>query len=137
VGEHTSSDGQAVSADLCTVGKKHTKFWTLRPLEDAFGASSHSSLDELPMVLKARHGSFGVYETPPFVSACLSLGWLGLLVTGGSSGDVLLWRDGRVVAQLPRVHTGAVVALVAVGRSHFISGGADGRIVYWSAAILD
>ena len=129
--ERYDDDWHNLSADLCTVGKKHAKFWTLRAVEDAFGGSS--SPDELPMSLKARNGAFGVYETPPFVTSVLSLSWLGLMVTGCSSGDILMWRDGRVMGQLPAVHTGAVVALLGVGRSHFVSGGADGRVVYWSA----
>ena len=33
---------------------------------------------------------------------------------------------------LPRVHTGAIIALQRLPTGHFVSGGADGRIRYWS-----
>jgi len=51
--------GGGGGADLCTMGKKHIKFWTLRPTLSAFGSSVEN---EFPYTLKARNGSFGVFN---------------------------------------------------------------------------
>ena len=52
-------EGGGGGADLCTMGKKHIKFWTLRPTLSAFGSSVEN---EFPYTLKARNGSFGVFN---------------------------------------------------------------------------
>ncbi|TPP65300.1 Echinoderm microtubule-associated protein 1 [Fasciola gigantica] len=76
-------------------------------------------------------------EKPKFI-LCLAFAENGDLITGDSSGNILVWRRGtNTISQICQsVHEGGIFSLCVTQDGHLISGGGkDKRIVFFDAAL--
>ncbi|VDP65431.1 unnamed protein product [Echinostoma caproni] len=76
-------------------------------------------------------------EKPKFV-LCMAFAENGDLITGDSSGNILVWRRGtNTISQICQsVHEGGIFSLCVTQDGHLISGGGkDKRIVFFDAAL--
>ncbi|CAJ1378906.1 unnamed protein product [Effrenium voratum] len=62
---------------------------------------------------------------------CLSLASPGCLLTGDECGNIQIWDTLGTVQQVLTAHKEGVICLSQVHEGHFVSGGRDGKVMYW------
>ena len=105
---------------LISCGKGHISFWTF---ENG--------------VLYKKLGIFDHRDKPKYVT-CLAFTGNGDVVSGDSSGNILIWARGtNVVAKAIRnAHEGPIFSIYALKDGEILSGGGkDGRVVQWDAEL--
>ncbi|CAH8566869.1 unnamed protein product [Dicrocoelium dendriticum] len=111
-------------SSIVTCGKNHLSFWTL----DGATLSKKSAIFETGKIS---------CEKPKFV-LCMIFTEMGDLLTGDSSGNILVWKRGtNTISQICNsVHEGGIFSLCLTQDGHLISGGGkDRRIVFFDAAL--
>lgn len=98
-----------------TVGAKHIKFWD--------------------QSLKSNNGIFGqAGEQTSF--ACAAYDESGLCYTGGSNGQIYVWK-GKTLQQTLKFHTGGFVGSLRYNVGKIFSGGKDGKVNVISTETLE
>jgi len=126
--ENKSSGDTVVAMDfhpldknaLISCGKGHISFWTF---ENG--------------VLYKKLGIFDHRDKPKYVT-CLCFTGNGDVVSGDSSGNILIWARGtNVVAKAIRnAHEGPIFSIYALKDGEILTGGGkDGRVVQWDAEL--
>ncbi|RVE43289.1 hypothetical protein evm_012048 [Chilo suppressalis] len=104
---------------IVTCGKNHIAFWTL---------------DQTNMLYK-RLGIFDSRDKPKYVT-CLGFNQDGDVLSGDSSGNIIVWARGTNTASrvVRGVHSGAVFSVCCLKDGRVLTaGGKDGRIVAFDA----
>jgi microtubule-associated protein-like 6 len=102
-------------AELVTFGVKHVKFWTLAG-----------------RALTGKKGMFGQKGEIQTI-ACGEHTKSGYTVSGTASGDLYLWKAGKIVKVIEAAHAGPVLAMTYVPERDFLAtGGRDGQIKVWN-----
>jgi len=99
-----------------TCGKSHVCFWSLE----------NGSISR-------KLGLFETREKPKYVT-CLAFADNGDVLTGDSSGNILVWSKGSNTVQksLRSAHEGPVFSLLALKDGRVVSGGGkDGQLLLW------
>uniref|UniRef100_A0AAR2JQI3 HELP domain-containing protein n=1 Tax=Pygocentrus nattereri TaxID=42514 RepID=A0AAR2JQI3_PYGNA len=100
---------------IVTCGKSHLYFW---------------SLEKGSLVKK--QGLFEKQEKPKFV-LCVTFSENGDVITGDSSGNILVWGKGsnRISLAIQGAHESSVFALCMLRNGTLVSGGKDRKLISW------
>ncbi|PAA64029.1 hypothetical protein BOX15_Mlig006608g2 [Macrostomum lignano] len=101
---------------IVSCGRGQISFWTI---DDARN-------------LEAKRGTFKDKEAPKYILG-LAFSPKGFLVSGDSSGNILIWDKGRnkITRELSGAHSDAVFSLTFLRDGRLVSGGRAGRLVLW------
>ncbi|KAF8570544.1 hypothetical protein P879_02628, partial [Paragonimus westermani] len=111
-------------SSIITCGKNHLNFWSL----DGNTLSKKSAIFETGKIS---------CDKPKFV-LCLDFAENGDVLTGDSSGNIVVWRRGtNTISQIcHNVHDGGIFSLCMMANGHLVSGGSkDRRLVFFDAAL--
>ncbi|XP_048378370.1 echinoderm microtubule-associated protein-like 2 isoform X2 [Stegostoma tigrinum] len=101
---------------LITCGKSHICFWTMEG-----------------NTLSKKHGIFEKQEKPKYL-LCLAFSENGDVITGDSSGNLIVWGKGtnRISSAVQGAHEGGIFSLCVLNDGTLVSGGGkDRKVILW------
>ncbi|XP_060712147.1 echinoderm microtubule-associated protein-like 2 isoform X1 [Hemiscyllium ocellatum] len=101
---------------LITCGKSHICFWTMEG-----------------NTLSKKHGIFEKQEKPKYL-LCLAFSENGDVITGDSSGNLVVWGKGtnRISSAVQGAHEGGIFSLCVLNDGTLVSGGGkDRKVILW------
>jgi len=99
--------------EFVTLGVKHIRFWTLDHLfhtSDSIDKNQNNSIT---------HISGAYLKSKTFAS-------------GTIKGDIYFWKNNSLMVVCNNIHKGPVTVVSPLQNNNFLTGGRDGRIVYWN-----